>query len=539
MKSIFKTISFFTVCTFLLLQIPALPEIEARPGGGSSYRSSSGSSRSSSSGSRSSSSRSSGSSSSSGGSSGSSSYSSSSDGDNLIWLLVQLIFAYPAIGIPAIVLIAIAFFVANRNKPNKVIASNSGMQQVSMPDRGPTLSVAENIDEVIESYKTKDPEFSRVVLVDFVSLLYHQVHENRASQSIKNLKPFMEPALLSGLASPSQTPVSVDEIVIGAIHLENIQSEAEFDYIQLYIEANYSEFASLTEKKNGKRFIVEERWKLRRKSGLLSGNPDKMQELSCPNCGSGLSLDEFGACKYCKTSVAPGTMQWELYNIKQILKEESPDWSFGTQVEEQGTERPTIFSNSLNEEKAAFASRNQLPDFSSFEQTFSEKIVRPIFKNVYDSWSTRNWMKARPVMSDRLFDSHYYWIKEYEQKNAWNKLDNLNLKKIEVVRIESDKYYEAITARLHASVLDYVEDGSGQLLGGSKTKPRDFTEYWTFIRRAGATKKEDDFNADQCPNCGAPIKMGMTGVCEYCKSKVTTGNFNWVLGTITQDEIYG
>jgi Zn finger protein HypA/HybF involved in hydrogenase expression len=44
----------------------------------------------------------------------------------------------------------------------------------------------------------------------------------------------------------------------------------------------------------------------------------------------------------------------------------------------------------------------------------------------------------------------------------------------------------------------------------------------------------------KCPNCAAPIdKMGSTGVCGYCNTKVTTGDFGWVLATELRAEISG
>ena len=41
-----------------------------------------------------------------------------------------------------------------------------------------------------------------------------------------------------------------------------------------------------------------------------------------------------------------------------------------------------------------------------------------------------------------------------------------------------------------------------------------------------------------CPNCGASLDINMTGHCAYCKAKVTSGEFDWVLSRIEQDEVY-
>ena len=78
----------------------------------------------------------------------------------------------------------------------------------------------------------------------------------------------------------------------------------------------------------------------------------------------------------------------------------------------------------------------------------------------------------------------------------------------------------------------------GKMLDKAKNKgtPRRFSEYWTFIRRRGA--KESGHGDKNCPNCGAPLKINMAGVCEYCQGKVTSGEFDWVLSKIEQDDSY-
>ena len=105
--------------------------------------------------------------------------------------------------------------------------------------------------------------------------------------------------------------------------------------------------------------------------------------------------------------------------------------------------------------------------------------------------------------------------------------------------IEVDKYYESFTVRIFASCYDYVENNDGKVMGGSKKSPRYFSEYWTFMRRTGVEITESEFSLNNCPNCGAPAdKMGQAAVCEYCGTKISNGDFSWILNRIVQDEEY-
>ena len=38
---------------------------------------------------------------------------------------------------------------------------------------------------------------------------------------------------------------------------------------------------------------------------------------------------------------------------------------------------------------------------------------------------------------------------------------------------------------------------------------------------------------------GAALEVNMAGECAYCSSKITSGQFDWVLSRIEQDESYG
>jgi ribosomal protein L37AE/L43A len=66
---------------------------------------------------------------------------------------------------------------------------------------------------------------------------------------------------------------------------------------------------------------------------------------------------------------------------------------------------------------------------------------------------------------------------------------------------------------------------------------RRWSEYWTFIRNRNA-KAQHARTELSCPNCGAPLKVNATGICQFCGGKVTSGEFDWVLSKIEQDESY-
>jgi hypothetical protein len=133
---------------------------------------------------------------------------------------------------------------------------------------------------------------------------------------------------------------------------------------------------------------------------------------------------------------------------------------------------------------------------------------------------------------------HRYWIEAYKRQHLRNALDNCTITRMQPCKIMRDAFYDAITLRIGAQGNDYTVDvRSGKVVTGSNSKLRYWTEYWTFVRYRNATTAHARADLN-CPNCGAPLKVNTTGICEYCHGKITSGEFDWVLSKIEQDESY-
>ena len=81
-----------------------------------------------------------------------------------------------------------------------------------------------------------------------------------------------------------------------------------------------------------------------------------------------------------------------------------------------------------------------------------------------------------------------------------------------------------------------VRGETGALVRGSKHRERPYSEYWTLIRTA--SRRGAPRTAPACSNCGAPLQISQSGECEHCGSHVTSGEFDWVVSKIEQDDTY-
>lgn len=173
------------------------------------------------------------------------------------------------------------------------------------------------------------------------------------------------------------------------------------------------------------------------------------------------------------------------------------------------------------------------PNFN--QQVFLDRVQAAFFA-LQQAWMDRNLEPARVYMSDGIYQRWKNQIDQMVAEHKRNILENLVIGGTEIAKVDSDASFDSITVRIDASAADYEvddRDPSKVVFGSRQSQP--FTEYWSFIRSAAArTRAGEGAQITQCPNCGAPLSINESGVCNYCKAIVTSGQFGWVLDNITQ-----
>jgi len=487
------------IVIFLLFALIVIPDLaHARPGGGQSY---------------------------SGGDSGG----GGGDGD-LVGLIIYILLSLPPeISIPLVIIIIVFYILSKRKKK----ASAQTISSVPTYENRNTNTI--NMDSRIENFKNSDLNFSKTLFLDFVSSIYLKYYSLYSKREFSNLKPYLSQQIFdNGIRVPLNSR-TVTENVIGNINIVSILENPQITMITTDISANFT----MTIGGKSTRYIIKERWTFARNKGVLSLGPEKMRDLKCPNCGAASNFSDAGQCDHCETFIESGKMQWFVSQLNILHQEAYSTQGLGHYSPEVGTDYPTIVQSNISDYIRQFSNNHGIGDWNGYWAGFTDNIVSIYFQEIYKAWNDLKWEKIRHLVSDRLYDSYNFWIVIYKSQGLRNRLENISIHRIDMARVDVDKFYESFTVRVFASCLDYVETTTGQLKGGSKKDARFYSEYWTFIRRTGVEKEESEFNLNTCPNCGAPAdKMGQAGVCEYCNTKISTGDFSWVLTRIVQDEEY-
>jgi hypothetical protein len=303
-------------------------------------------------------------------------------------------------------------------------------------------------------------------------------------------------------------------------------------HIAVMFEANYTEVIKVNDQAATETtYYVRERWDLERKRDLLSLPPAQAMALHCPRCGAPLQKDTVGACSFCGTKIESGEFQWYVRGLAQ-LNREAKGPLLTSEVPEVGTDYPSVVQPGFENVRTQFEINNPTFSWSEFQAR-----AALIFNELQAAWSTLNWERARPHETDNIFQMHQYWIEAYKRQGMRNVLDQCSIRALQPVKIKEDAFYNSITLRIGAQGCDYTVAADGRVVSGSKNRLRRWSEYWTFIRNRQA--KPLPARADlNCPNCGAPLKVNTSGICEFCAGKITSGEFDWVLSRIEQDESY-
>ncbi len=501
------------------LLVPSLAVARARPGGGQSF----GGGSKSGGGGGSSSSRSGG-----GGSSSSpSSGGGSSSGDSGMSLFVLVI-----------VIISGVIVVALKASTQPTGGYTTGYSGNARPYVPMPLVVQRHVPAVVQvpartqlrALESHDPAFSVIVFEDFVGALYTEVVMAAGAGKLERFAAYLSDGAKRTLAArPLQ---GVSHVLVGAMKvdaargLEATSREVSADVV---FESNLARRDPTTGYEQA--IYAMERWTFSRAKSAKSRSPDKARVFGCPSCSAPLEQVLAGRCKYCGNEVATGAFDWIVKSAEVVSTLDRGPMLTG-ETAEQGNETPTIVDPRARTRFDELQRRDPAFTYGGFVARASH-----IFQTFHGSWSARDLVAMRPFLSDALFTTQTYWVAEYKRQRLRNVSENATVLHIELARVTSDTFFDAITVRVYASCLDYtLSDDNGQIVSGNRTTPRRYSEYWTFVRSRGA--KGPARTDPSCPRCGAPLAINMAGNCTHCEAKVTSGSFDWVLARIEQDEVY-
>jgi hypothetical protein len=438
----------------------------------------------------------------------------------LIYWLLRLVFYYPQVGLPLLAIVI-----------GWVAYSAYKQHQNQDWDSGPPVDLERATD--LQRVRELDPDFSQIVFEDFAYRLFSTAHRARASaEQLATVAPYVAPAARAALATREPRGVAVEQVIVGAMRVFRADiPDSKTDSMDRPTRVRIAiEFEANIATAQATYYSVES-WLFGRDATQTSKPPNASRGFPCPNCGAPWQATASGTqqCANCGQVVDNGRFDWLVEQVSLSSIDERPP-TLTTEVRERGTDLPTYAQPAVTEQFAALHRDDPEVDL---------QVLVARTKLIYDAltaaWSANELAPIRGFVSDGLYDYLSYWVDAYKRQGLRNALVDMRITRSELAKVTRDRWYDAVTFRLWATGKDYVEQGT-TIVRGSNRRERPYSEYWTLIR--SAARKGPAKTDATCGNCGAPLEVSMAGACNYCGAHLTSGEFDWVLSKIEQDDSY-
>jgi uncharacterized tellurite resistance protein B-like protein len=164
---------------------------------------------------------------------------------------------------------------------------------------------------------------------------------------------------------------------------------------------------------------------------------------------------------------------------------------------------------------------------------------RGLLPAVQEAWSRQDMSPVRHVLSDGVFDRFTLQLEMQKGSGIRNDLRDIRVLGSRLAGSASDRFFDTLHVAVTAEAVDTtvsLEDGRRlQGTGASES----FTEIWTFLRRPGAkTLARPGLLEGHCPNCGTRLQLSTSITCGACQALINSGEYDWVLTEITQQEVW-
>lgn len=213
-----------------------------------------------------------------------------------------------------------------------------------------------DLDRGLPDLRERDENFSKVLFLDFASLLFHKFYGYRGTADFRLVAPFLSRFINEATSSNTFYPQQrVHDIVIGQVKIIHITVKDPLEQILVEYEANHTvEYLQTQERV---RMATIERWLLVRPLGTRSPEPGQMRTLSCPACGAPANFSDAGECGYCRSLVTGGERQWQVAKIDILSSEDFKPLDPAGYQQETGTQLPTVRQTDLADWQHIYASK--------------------------------------------------------------------------------------------------------------------------------------------------------------------------------------
>ena len=171
------------------------------------------------------------------------------------------------------------------------------------------------------------------------------------------------------------------------------------------------------------------------------------------------------------------------------------------------------------------------PDFSEFE--LKERLSK-LYVQMQNCWTNKDITPLRGDFTDSQFAQYDRQLQQYRDNNQTSMVERIAVLDVNIRGLKSDSARDILIVNLSTRIVEYtVDDKTGTIVRGNKTKEKFMQYEWTLVRPKGTkTIAQSKDSALNCPNCSAPLDINKSAQCPYCGSIVSKVEHDWVIAEI-------
>ena len=390
-------------------------------------------------------------------------------------------------------------------------------------------AVAE-VSAAVDTIRTRDAGFDMETFLQRAEMTFYLVKRAIGHNDPVALRPYLNDALFAQISQGlkqrqaqhrHELLESLNVRQVHVIHADlNAQQQSLLVHFDLVYRGKTVDDNQRVVADEGQDARHGERWMFVRAAAATTPVSGGVTASRCPACGAELRLNLDGSCAHCKASVTNGTVDWVVAAVQNA--------SFiGHYVDGLSGNAAATVADGITQLKAADA------NFSI--DAFCQRAATG-FTALQDAWCKQNLDAGRAFLSPGAYFAWRSQLETMAAEGRRNVMDQLQVLRIDPVRIVHGQVFDDLTVRITARCADYEIDQSNRVVFGDRTA-RPFSEEWTFQRSVGvASSGKPGTLENTCPRCGAPVQLTQVGECRFCKAAVTSGKFDWVVSRIEQED---
>ena len=176
-----------------------------------------------------------------------------------------------------------------------------------------------------------------------------------------------------------------------------------------------------------------------------------------------------------------------------------------------------------------------MSEYYALDPTFSGDALKERCANLYvqmqNCWTAKDLAPLEPYFTDAFLSQMNRQLDNMRRAGRTNYVEDICVLGVDLIGFNQQGGSDHMFARVTARIIDYtLDDASGDLVSGDRSRQKHMTYEWNLIRATGQTTASNSgAETVNCPNCGAPLAVNASARCPYCGSILQRGASDWAL----------